>query len=736
MFLSMKHLMCACFQAVIQPNGQQGPAHGRVAFSALSQIILLLVLSFIPTPASAKEVITKENLWSLKPRSNPAVPMGVSSSGNPIDAFIAQASKDLGVTPLEEADKLTWLRRVSYDLVGLPPTPREQETFLQDDSSGAYQKVADRLLASDQHGVRYGRHWLDILRYADLDDNMPAAPGIHFWRDWVITALNRDLPYDEFVRAQICGNRAAQRRIISAAGHLTPVQPRPEDLFALGFLSRGAAIRADTDQQLAISAVETISSAFLGLTVGCAKCHDHFYDPISQAEFYSMKALFDPLVLRPVDLAAPAQVFAQGRAVDDYESRLKVLVDAMRRYIDPYHRRLYEERLSALPKEAQAAIRKPEKARTVPEQKLSDDYHPILRIDPVKVKAIMPPAEIKQYEAYLREIRELKPPDPLPVFWAVEEDAKRAAEKSYILTTGDPTRPRLNQEVQPGFPLAPKGLEFHSGRRETFADWLTAAENPLFARVAVNRIWQWHFTAGLHEATSDFGALGGKPVHPLLLDWLASEFIKNQYSMRWLHRLIVTSETYRRASTGPKTTLAANQRLDPQNRCLWFFPLKRLEAEPVRDAALFVAGSLDLSVGGKSFEDGKSTEMPARRTMFMARGYRSFADVMPDFLQTFDADDGRVACARRTQTVTAPQALFMMNNGLIEEASTRFAERLRTLAVGNLNELVQLGFNTALGRPPKPEERVAVLDFLQGDPERVKGFTWMLFNTDEFVYVR
>ncbi len=695
-----------------------------------------LIACFLSAALLAKEVPTKEALWSLKPLSSPAIADAGAASGNPIDAFIAQAARERGVTLLGLADKLTWLRRVSYDLVGLPPTPQEQEEFLKDDSSGAYLKVADRLLESEQHGARYGRHWLDVLRYADIDEHMPAAPGIHLWRDWVINALNRDLPYDEFVRAQISGNRAARRRIVSAAGHLTDVEPRPEDLFALGFLSRGAAIRADTDQQLAISAVETISTAFLGLTTGCAKCHDHFYDPISQVQFYSMKALFDPLVLRQIELATPAQVFERGRAVDDYESRLKVLVDAMRKFIEPYHKRLYEERLSDLPPEAQAAIRKPEKERTVAEQKVADDYHPILRIDPSKIKTLMPQAEIKQYDSYLKEIAALKQPDPPPVFWTVEEDSKRAVAKSYVLTTGDASRPDLKQEVKPGFPLAPKSLSFHAGRRETFVDWLTSSDNPLFARVAVNRIWQWHFASGLHESTSDFGVLGGKPTHPQLLDWLAGEFIKNRYSMRWLHRLIVTSETYRRASTGPKALVLANLQADPKNQSLWSFPLKRLEAEPLRDAALHVAASLDLGVGGKSFDEGKATEMPARRTMYMARGYRSFADVMPDFLQTFDADDGRVACPRRTQTVTAPQALFFMNSRLIDEASARFAERLRTSSVGDLNELVRLGYSTALGRPPKAEERVAVLNFLQGDPERVKGFAWMLLNLDEFLYVR
>jgi len=294
----------------------------------------------------------------------------------------------------------------------------------------------------------------------------------------------------------------------------------------------------------------------------------------------------------------------------------------------------------------------------------------------------------------------------------------------------------LSQPVQPGFPFALTKPELRDGRREMFVDWLTAPDNPLFARVAVNRIWQWHFGAGLHRASSDFGTLGGQPTHPKLLDWLASEFISQNYSMKWLHRLIVTSETYRRASAGPAEHDAANHRIDPENQLLWKFPLRRLEAEPIRDAMLFGAGNLELTVGGKSFEAGKTNNPSNRRTAFMARGYQSFADALPDYLQTFDAEDGRAVCPRRNQTVTAPQALFMMNDELAESSSGGFADRLKKDSAGNLPAAVALGYRIALGRPPTDSEVAKALDYLQGDPGRVKGFAWLLFNLDEFLYVR
>src|SRR5947207_8559169 len=636
---------------LLLPAGQSGrlrlvpsPSTASMISRALSLLALLVAA---PAFVVAKDTARNTNLWSLKPLVRPEVPRIVGSSTNPIDAFFEEASREKGLSPLDRADKLTWLRRVTFDLIGLPPGLEEQEEFLRDPTPEAVDKVVDRLLVNEQYGVRYGRHWLDLLRYADRDENMPAAPGIHLWRDWVISALNQDLPYDEFARAQICGNRAAKRRIISAVGLPTTVEPRPEDLFALGFLARGATSPMNADQQLAMSALETVSSAFLGMTVGCAKCHDHFFDPVAQTNYYSMKALFDPLVLRRVDLATASEVFAQGRAVEQHQARLEALVEKMRRFIAPYHDRLSEERLSILPDEVQAAIRKPEKARTAQEQKIADDYYPVLRIDTPKIKEVMPAEAVKQYEEYLKQIDELKPPEPLPVFWTVEEDAKRAAETNYVLTTGDPTRPKLSQPVQPGFPFAPTKPEFRDGRRETFADWLTAPENPLFARVAVNRIWQWHFGAGLHHVSSDFGTLGGAPVHPKLLDWLATEFVAQKYSMKWLHRLIVTSETYRRASSGPPDREEANRRIDPDNRLLWKFPLRRLDAEPIRDAVLLVAGKLDLSTGGKSFEDGKAGGDSNRRAAYMSRGYLSYTNAMPDYLQTFDAEDWRLFCAGR-----------------------------------------------------------------------------------------
>ena len=349
--------------------------------------------------------------------------------------------------PSPRQTSLLCLRRVYFDLIGIPPTIAEQDAFLHDQSPAAYEKVVDRLLADDQHGVRWGRHWLDVLRYADLDgldgSVMPAASGIYLWRDWVISALNHDIPYDQFVRAQILGNRYGPETVTDPGGHRNRAEGAVEDTFALGFLARSAVERSDKDQNIPISAVETISTAFMGVTTGCAKCHDHKFDPIRQKDFYAMKAIFDPLVLKKVMLATPAEIFQQGQKLDDYKKKRAPLDAAIEALTGSYKTKLFDERVALLTPDVQAIVRKPERDRTPAEQKTFDDYYPVLRIDPSKIKAIMPAEEKAKYTALLKE-RDgsgLTACAALPSYWTVEEDKDLLKQKSYVLTTGDPKRP-------------------------------------------------------------------------------------------------------------------------------------------------------------------------------------------------------------------------------------------------------------------------------------------------------
>jgi hypothetical protein len=691
-------------------------------------------------------------LWSLQPVTRPAVPVGVTASQNPIDAFIAADYKAKGLVPVGKADKLTLLRRVYFDLIGLPPTIAQQDAFLADQSPDAYEKVVDRLLADEQHGVRWSRHWLDVLRYADLDgldgSVMPAANGIYLWRDWVIQALNHDMPYDQFVRAQILGNRYEPKTATNDFGHRSRVEGSVEDTFALGFLARSAVTRDDKDRDVAFAAVETISTAFMGMTVGCAKCHDHKFDPITQKDFYAMKAIFDPLVLKNVMLSTPAEIFANGQKLDEFKRKsapIQAEIDAL---VGPYKTKLFEERVALLTPDVQAAVRKPEKQRTAPEQKIFDDYYPVLRVDPSKFKAIMPKEEAARYDALAKELDALGKVSALPSYWTVDEDKALLTQKSYVLNTGDPKRPEMDQPVEPGFPFQPKDADFSDGRREGFVEWLCAPGNPLFARVAVNRIWGWHFGEGLQRVTSDFGLLGGKPSNPKLLDYLASEFVAHHYDMKWLHRLIVTSDTYRLSSKAEQLT--KNRDIDARDTYLWHFRLQRLEAEPFWDAIHYASDDLNLSVGGKSFtltvpdkkqkiflpKEDVTDSRTDRRGVYLTRGYIPSTDVMNNFLTSFDVDDGRTPCPIRTQTVTAPQALFTMNNELVEKESEKLAALALKESSGDLHAAVDAAYRRTLGRMPTPAERDYALTYIEKDPARMKELAWLLFNLDEFLYVR
>ena len=714
--------------------------------------ILCLVVSFSTSEAALpkpKKKTTNEVWWSLKPVVRPVVPDGPEA--NPIDRFINGEIRNRGLKAVGAADRLSLLRRVHLDLIGIPPSPTEQEAFLADDSPDAYEKVVDRLLADEQHAVRYARHWLDVLRYADADERMTAAPGIYLWRDWVINALHDDVPYDQFVQLQLTGRRANERTQMSATGFRSRKEPRPGDQFALGFLARGT---GENPQDLAISAVDTVSTAFMGLTVGCAKCHDHLADPILQKDYYAMKALFDPLVLRKVTLASAAELMASGKAMADAGKKRAPLEKAVNDFAAPYKAKLYEERVLMLPPEAQAVIRKPEKQRTVDEQKIADDYFPILRIDGDKLTESMPDEARRQYQELQRRLNDEggaengRQGPAIPVFYTVEVDRLREQEKSYVLTSGDPSRPELDREAKPGWPFAKEEPDFRDGRIEAFADWLTSPDNPLFARVAANRLWQWHFGEGLLKSASDFGEYGGKPTNPALLDWLAAEFAQSGFSMKSMHRLMVTSEAYKRASEAGGE-YEESQEIDPGNTALWHFRLQRLAAEPVWDSMHAAAGSLDLKVGGTSFgaaeggggnrrrePDSEAKPIAKRRGAYLIRGYSSSREVTPNFLQAFDVDDGRAPCPLRPQTVTAPQALFLMNSPDVDKACGALASRLQKESSGDLPGAVDLAYRITLSRPPSGAEKNNALTYLEHDAGRLKELSWLLFNLDEFIYVR
>jgi Protein of unknown function (DUF1553)/Protein of unknown function (DUF1549) len=717
----------------------------------LSCLLAGIILPALLLQAAAPR---KASPWYLKPVVRPEAPTRVTESSNPIDAFIAVKWKEKGLQPAGSADKRTVLRRVYLDLIGIPPTPAEQEAFLADNSPDAYEKVVDHLLASEQHGVRYGRHWLDVLRYADVDDTMMAESGIHHWRDWVISALNEDVPYDKFVRAQLTGYRDSEYTTINENGNRRRALPRPYDLFALGFLARGQVSRDGKDtQELPTAAVETVSTGLMGLTVGCAKCHNHKFDPISNRDYYAMKALFDPLVVKRVRLASEQDTVQYDKAYSEYERKKAAAQKQIDELITPYKAKLFEHLMETLTPDVQAVFRKPEKQRNAAEQKIADDYHVVFKVTGAGLKPFMPADAFKQYTDLQKSLDAIRPPANLPEFWTVEEDSARLKEPSYILTSGEPTQPQKDKPVDAGFPFQPQSIEFRDGRRETFTEWLVAPENPLFARVAVNRLWQWHFGKGLQPNPSDFGLLGGRLTHPELLDWLASEFVARGYSMKAMHKLMVMSDTYRMSSSPEPSLVTKNTAVDSANDLLWQFRLLRLEAEPIWDSIFSAAQRLDLKVGGKSFQladensarrrgSGMAANLDAkasglqRRGAYIQRGYHQSMDVMPNFLEVFDVDDGRAPCPERTRTVTAPQGLFLMNDKLVMEAAAKFADRLRKEATGSVREAIDLGYRIAISRPPNSVEKDSALSYVDDNPARLNGFAWLLFNLDEFSYVQ
>ena len=430
--------------------------------------VLLLIGPICFTAFSAAKKV--DDLWVLKPVVRPAVPAGVTRSPNPIDAFLAAQYKAKGLRPAPPADKRVLLRRLYVDLTGIPPTPAEQDAYLADQSPDAYDKVVDKLLASDQHGVRYARHWLDVLRYADQDERMLAAAGIHYWRDWVIYAINGNMPYDQFVRAMLTGYRTNERTAISNTGYRQKLEPRPEDMYALGFLARGDVIRDNHEvHEMPITAVETVSTAFMGLTVGCAKCHDHMYDPIKQSDFYSMKALFDPLEVKKVTLATPEQILAAAKTADETARKREPLEAAVNALIEPYKKKLYDDRVAMLPPDVKAVILKAETGRTPAEMKIADDYFPVLRIDSDKILEIMPAADKEKYKQLQSQLQQAgggrggRGGGGLPAFWTVEINPKLAEEPSYILTSGDPDRPEKDKPVKPGWPYMPEKVDMRNG---------------------------------------------------------------------------------------------------------------------------------------------------------------------------------------------------------------------------------------------------------------------------------
>ncbi len=601
--------------------------------------------------------------WSFVPPRRPDTPRVRDQAWvrNPVDAFVLKQIEEFGIAPAPEADRATLLRRLRFDLTGLPPTSEEVEAFVADPRTDAYERLVDRLLDTPQYGERWARFWLDLARFAESDGfkSDKTRPDAWRYRDWVIRALNEDLPYDQFVRLQLAGDEAA------------PYDP--DSFVATGFnrnwpFEDNNKVPGLNRQLMLDDMTDTTSAVFLGLTIGCARCHDHKYDPISQKDYYRFQALF--AASGPKDDFALASPFEQAMLATVAAER-KARVQRVQRDLDtierPYVAPLVKEKLAQFPPEVRAAFATDPEARTVVQEDLVQQYLAQMKVPPAKIESAMTPSDRQVWTELGREMKQLQRQTSSDVATASGMTDAGAQPPVRLLHKGNFANP--GEAVPPGFlsvlddpsRFRPATVAGTSGRRQALAEWLTRPDHPLTARVMVNRLWQNHFGRGIVASSSDFGTQGVAPSHPELLDWLATEFVARGWSLKALHRVMVLSATYRQSSQAPARTLAE----DPDNTLFSRMYRRRLEGEAVRDALLAVSGRLDDRVGGPSVFPDLPTGVETRggwpRSAAAAdRNRRSVyvfvrRNLKYPLFDAFDAPDTNVTCPERNVTVNAPQ---------------------------------------------------------------------------------
>ncbi len=678
-----------------------------------------------------------EDHWAWKKPARPAVPPVKDRAWprNAIDRFILARLETAGATPAPPASRATLIRRVSLDLVGLPPSPEEIDAFVNDPAPDAYEKLIDRLLASPRYGERWGRHWLDVARFAESNgyEFDEVRPDAWRYRDYVIAASNDDRPYDRFVMEQLAGDE------------LFPDDPAA--LVATGFNLLGpdmtdASDQAQRRQNTLNDMTDAAGFAFLGLTLACARCHDHKFEPITQADYYRVQAFFAPAAFRrDVPIAGPARREAHERAVREYEALVEPARDALTRLEEPYRRRLYEERLAKLADEARAAHRTPPERRTDKQKELVEQTNRLLAVTPQAVAAALSAEDRARRDELLAALKKFddRKPAPLPVAMGLL-DGSGAPPRTFVLERGELSRHA--DEVKPGFPaiIDPKPTSpTGAGRHAALARWVASADNPLTARVMVNRLWQHHFGRGLVATPNDFGERGGRPTHPELLDWLACEFVARGWSLKAMHRLMLWSATYQQSTA----VTPDSRRIDPDNRLLSRMNRPRLEGEVIRDSLLAVSGRLNPAMGGPGVFPPVPAEVAQGSQAWKAspdprdhvrRSVYVFArrNLRYPFLEAFDLPDSSLSCPKRERSTTATQALTLLNDADVSEAAKALAARVTAAAPAD-DARVVLAYRLALGRRPTAAELRLAREFLRESP--LSEFCRALFNLNEFVYV-
>jgi hypothetical protein len=693
-------------------------------------------------PAAARRDAHFE--WLLQPPISPpppAIKQAAWLARNPIDNFVFAKLEQQDITPAPEAPRRTLIRRLYFDLLGIPPTPEQVRAFTNDPDPKAYEKLIDQLLADPRYGERWGRHWLDLVRYAEsdgfaIDGERPTAWR---YRDYVIRAFNKDKPYDVFIQEQIAGDEYRGKNAAPAADRLV----------ALGFL-RFAPWEADANskkqlrQDLLNDITATVGSVFLGMTTGCAQCHDHKYDPIPQKDYYRLQAFFAGTATADLPVAfdeveKPKEMKRLQRHHDDEAEAAQAQLDTQREALKQRFMKLFSVKDDD-PKLKKFLGQLNTKNLFFLEQDLPLVKEPDWR-EPLKTyfdtrDRMQREQELaRRYQALAYAVRDVAPP------------AAPDVPDTYVLVGGDLAA--RGEKVEPSFlscvtgESKPATIPFaggSNGRRLALAEWIASPANPFAARVMVNRIWQRHFGEGLVRTASDFGKNGDAPSHPELLDYLAAQFVESKWSIKAMHRLMLNSATYRQASRHPEQKKLEG--VDPTNRLLWRMNWQRLDAEVLRDSILAVSGQLNPAAGGppvlfnvpddvaQGFEFFKwfpsSGEEQRRRSVYLIQR----RSVLLPMAETFDAPNLSTSCSRRQSTIVAPQALTLLNGALTRTAAQAFANRL-----GPSKDPIAEAFWLAVSREPTAAERAHATRLLQQGPGGLASLGAVLMNLNEFLYV-